>query len=461
MSNVPSFPGCSTCGDSSTPIQTVPVPYCGQQESTDACASQKGKFHDRLTDSFIVPKVGRQSKLHVCDARLWAKHQWVGVSNGADKITVYPIMEIGNKTITVLNGCRSGEEIFGNAEAGKEFVEGTVIYPVPPQGCDSNFCERIAEALRTCGVDAVLEVLRTSDEICFTTVPELEETERGHIFVGTMPDPCNCPEEYGFGEGVGGVNQDPDNLWRSCLRKLTKIFTNLGGKTFCFSDMPIYSKLADPDRVATTVVLNQKGCLSKGESLYGCEEALDVSSEGADAISVCSNGDKKIIIAQCGHELVACCDEDDENPKWKSRPKGLSLYMLDTPIEIHRVTVTLEGEDAGSATPWSSNINVTNSFAEALIPDSCGTEKIYALVDLFWKTSNTDPAITVDIYYNDEFYRKLMTVDSSGNPDISSWSFQDRVPLDLATPNAFKFRATKVQGDGNYRSLVRILGFYA
>ena len=335
--SVPSFPDCSTCGDSSTPIQTVPVPYCGQQESTDACASQKGKFHDRLIDSFVVPKVGRQTKLHVCDARLWAKHQWVGISNGADKITVYPIMEIGNKTITILNGCRSGEEIFGNAEPGKEFVEGTVIYPVPPQGCDSNFCERIADALRTCGADAVLEVLRTSDEICFTNVPELEETERGHVFVGTMPDPCNCPEEYGFGEGVGGVNQDPDNLWRSCLRKLTKIFTNLGGKTFCFSDMPLYNKLSDPDRVATTVVLNQKGCLSKGSRISAdCTELESVNELGADAIKVCSDGEEKLLIPECGTEIVGCCDDEGLNPKWIVRKRGWD--SLDDIDEIYSLS---------------------------------------------------------------------------------------------------------------------------
>lgn len=460
MSNVPSFPGCSTCGDSSTPIQTVPVPYCGQQESTDACASQKGKFHDRLTDDFIVPKVGKEAKIHVCDGHLWAKHQWIGIANGADKVAVYPIIAIGNKTITILNGCRTGEEIFGNAEVGKEFKEGTIVYPVPPQGCDSNFCERIAEALRTCGVDAVLEVLRTSDEICFTTVPEIEETERGHLFVGTMPDPCNCPEEYGVGEGTGSISQDPENLWRSCLRKLTKIFTNLGGRTFCFASMPEYNSDNDPEGLGRNIVLDQKGCMAKGDSVNSCGEDSALGEDiGADAIIVCKDGSKKIIVPECDSMIVGCCDEDDLNPKWYVRKKGLTLHLLETPIEVYK----LNNIEIGSiVVPTATSIpsgttTIIKEFDEELIPKNCG--KVYAFVDLYIRYNDPGTNLNLDIFYNNEGYRKIY----GESADWNSGLYQDIVELQSGTNiNKFKAEFVKLGGATNiaWRVNVRILGFY-
>lgn len=457
---LPYFPGCKNCGDEPTVLQTYQPTNCSDPNTQDPCVSQKGKFHDKLTEDFIVPQVGNQVKMFVCDGSLWAKAQWVAVENGTNKIAVYPIMATGNKTITVMNGCISGEEIFGNPDPGKLFSKGTVIFPVAPQGCESNFCERVAEAIRTCGAEGLYDLLKETDQLCFTNTSELGEAERGHLFAGTMPDPCNCPTDYGYGIGEGTLSQDPENLWRSCLRKLTKIWTNLGGRSICFADLPQYNKLNDPNKKGRDAVLDQNGCLAKGDSLYACEESLDVSTDGADAISVCSNGEKKVLIAECNTEIVGCCDEDDENPKWKRRPKGLSLYMLDEPIEVHMQSMPIEGENAGTAATLPASINITKSFEEILLPDACGTAKRYAFVDFFWKTSNTTAQVAIDIFYNDEFYRKLMTNDSA-NEDISAYTFQDVVPLDAAIPNQLKFRATRVQGEGTYRSLVRILGFYA
>lgn len=459
MSNVPSFPGCSTCGDSSTPIQTVPVPYCGQQESTDACASQKGKFHDRLTDDFIVPKVGKEAKIHVCDGHLWAKHQWIGIANGADKVAVYPIIAIGNKTITILNGCRTGEEIFGNAEVGKEFKEGTIVYPVPPQGCDSNFCERVSETIRTCGVDAVLELLSLNEDICFTNVPEIEETERGHIFVGTMPDPCNCPEEYGVGEGTGSISQDPDNLWRSCLRKLTKIFTNLGGRTFCFASMPEYNSENDPDGLGRAVVLDQKGCMAKGESVSSCGEEYALGEDiGAEAIIVCKDGGRKILVPECDSMIVGCCDEDDLNPKWYVRKKGLTLHLLETPIDVYSVAMIAIGSvtvPAAVNIPAGSTV-VIKEFNEELIPKHC--KQAYALVDTYIVHSDGGTNLNLDILYNNNGYRKIYNDSADRNLTV----FQDIVPLQAGVNiNKLRVDYVKLAGTSTWRVLTRILGFYA
>jgi hypothetical protein len=459
MGHLPKYSGCKKCGDSPEPMRVYSMISCDQEDTNDPCESHKGRFYDKLTEDFIVPKEQKTAKMFVCEAKLWAKSLWVGVANGADKIAVYPILEVGNKTITVVNGCRSGEEIFGNPDPGKEFPTGTVIFPVPPAGCDSNFCERVAEAIRTCGAEGVFDLLRESEEICLTNVSELDETERAHLFGGTMPDPCDCPEEYGYGSGSGSLGQNSDNLWRSCLRKLTKIWTNLGGRTVCFGDLPQYNKLNDAQKKARQIVLDQNGCMAKGESVYICDETLDVSEDGADAISVCADGEKRLIKAEANKMLVGCADEDGENPKWVSRPKGLMLYMLDEPIEVHRVSVPEEGLNNNSAQALGSGTGtITVSFADSLLPKKCGKEKIYLLVDSLIGVSGNDNTISIDLFYNNKFYRKM-----NRNPTASAmrYTFTDIVPADEAQPNQFRFRLNNIQGAVTYRSLIRILGFYA
>lgn len=454
----PPFSTCSDCGDEGFPVQTVQVPYCGQTESSDPCVSNKGKFHDRLTEDFIVPKVGNQTKIYICDAKLWAKCQWVGICNGADKIAAYPIMEVGNKTITILNGCRSGESIFGNPDVGKEFSTGTVLYPIPPQGCDSNFCERVAEAIRTCGAEGVYDLLKNSEEICFTTVSELDESERGHLFLGTMPDPCNCPSEYGGGEGEGSVGQG-EGFWRSCLRKATKIFSNLGGRTLCFADMPTYNKDNDPNEIGRELVLDQKGCISRGASLNACSSTLDVGEEGADAIIACANGSKGIIAAGCNKIIIGCCDEDDDNPKWKSVDKGLMLHLLETPILVYETAMPSFGvSSVPTATAVPVSLSQQKVIDTSLIPEACGNGKVYALVDAYGRLVDTaSGGFNIDVSYNSAYYRKI-ALNAVG--EATSFSWQDIVPLNDTNPQNFDLLWAKLAGTGNYRLRVRILGFY-
>ncbi len=444
MGHLPKYTGCTNCGDEPMQVQTYPQTNCKDENLQDPCVSQKGKFHDKITEDFIVPQSSNQAKMFVCDGSLWAKSQWVALENGADKIAVYPIMATGNKTITIMNGCRSGEDIFGNPDPGKSFPKGTVIFPVPPSGCDSNFCERVAEAIRTCGAEGVYDLLKESEELCFTSVPVLGETEKGHIFAGTMPD--NVTE------------QDPESPWRSCLRKLSKIWSNLGGRTLCFADLPLYDKINDPSKIARSVVSDQNGCLAKGESVYSCESEDAVpEGEGADAILVCKDSQRSILLPECDSIIVGCCDQDDENPEWKVRKKGLNLHLLSTPVEIYKVAMYEFGSGAIPTAVALNDVLATVPMFNPILDEACNG-KVWAYVDFFMRVgdSTTGSNPNLDVYYNNVPYRKIYSDSSDRNDSY----FVDIVPMQGVFQNTLKFELKKIAGNGNMRILVRVLGFY-
>lgn len=452
MSN-PNF-NCGSC-DEPKPVQFVEVPTCAGSEDSSLCQSQKGKFYDRIIEPFVVPTVGRTGRVYVCEGKLWAKCQWIGMCIGSEKIAAFQIVDVTNKYITVLNGCKTGEAILGNPEPATEYKEGTVIYPIPPQGCSQGFCTKVAEAIRSCGSDAVLEVLQDSEEICFTTVPTLGEDEKAHLFGGIMPDQdCQC-DEYGYSAPVQG-----ESLWSSCIRKLNKIFTLVGGRSLCMPEAPEYDPDLDTENLAREAIFDKKGCLRKGGAVGDCRNATEITGEetGADAVIVCKDSQRRILVPSCDTIIVGCCT-DGEDPKWVVKDKGLSLFMLDEPIVLHSNSwPTFGSSSVPSASSFPATILETVSLDEDLFPDYCG--KIYALVDFQSRITDTGSSnvLTTDISYNGEYYRKLIAGQTN---DVFNTHFTDIVPLDADNPGSFIFKWDKLAGTGTYRSNVRILGYYA
>ena len=452
MSN-PSYKPCKSCEDTEA-LQFVEVPTCNS-ESNDPCVSNKGKFFDRLTEDFVVPSVGRTSKIKVCDGKLWSKCLWVAACIGAEKIAAFQITETSNKSITILNGCRTGEAIQGNPDVGYEIKEGTVIYPIPPQGCSQGFCAKVAQAIEECGADAVINVLKESEEICFTSVPVLDEIEKAHLFGGIMPDQdCQC-DDYGYAAPVQG-----ETFWQSCLRKLNRIFTNVGGRTLCMPEVPTYDYEDDPSNLAREAVFDKKGCLRKGNAVGDCRNAtaIEDSETGADAVIVCKDGARRILVPDCNTMIVGCCEDGETDPKWAVKPKGLNLFLLDEPIEVYNSAWLAEGATSGSSTTLATTITETITIDSDLIPASCGN--VSALVDFQSTLVDTASASVVvsDVFYNDKFYRKVIA--GLTNEPFASFT-QDIVPLNESNPESFKFKWDKLSGTAYHRTLVRILGFYA
>lgn len=451
MSN-PNF-NCGSC-DEPKPVQFVEVPTCAGSEDSSLCQSQKGKFYDRIIEPFVVPTVGRTGRVYVCEGKLWAKCQWIGMCIGSEKIAAFQIVDVTNKYITVLNGCKTGEAILGNPEPATEYKEGTVIYPIPPQGCSQGFCTKVAEAIRSCGSDAVLEVLQDSEEICFTTVPTLGEDEKAHLFGGIMPDQdCQC-DEYGYSAPVQG-----ESLWSSCIRKLNKIFTLVGGRSLCMPEAPEYDPDLDTENLAREAIFDKKGCLRKGGAVGDCRNATEITGEetGADAVIVCKDSQRRILVPSCDTIIVGCCT-DGEDPKWVVRPKGLNLFLLDEPIEVYNSGWLAEGATSGSSTTLATTITETITIDSDLIPASCGN--VSALVDFQSTLVDTASASVVvsDVFYNDKFYRKVIA--GLTNEPFASFT-QDIVPLNESNPESFKFKWDKLSGTAYHRTHVRILGFYA
>src|SRR5690606_15371843 len=100
MGNI-GYKSCTDCGDEGMPVKTISIPTCGSPVEPGECASQKGKFFDKLIEDFVVPKNGNEGKLFVCEGNLWAKHQWVAVVMGSEKIAAFQIVKVSNKSITV------------------------------------------------------------------------------------------------------------------------------------------------------------------------------------------------------------------------------------------------------------------------------------------------------------------------------------------------------------------------
>lgn len=239
-----------SCGCNEEKILIPASTLCSDVQSEGSpCSSQSGKFHDKTIEDFTVPGVGKIGNLHVCQAKLWGVGQYVGVVIGKSKYGFFRITEIGERVLKVLNGCEKAntfKSIAGNPEEGYVIPEGAVVFPAPPFGCSDYLKLQFIQLLEGEGHDAIIKILKESDEICFYATPEVEAEpsyKSSFLFGGT------------FVEG--------------CLRKLKKIFTGNEGKTLC---MPEAGSTNESDELFNDEVkmkylayFDEKGCLKKGK----------------------------------------------------------------------------------------------------------------------------------------------------------------------------------------------------
>lgn len=325
----------SNCGCNNTPncgCSTPKASYevvdlnqgCSESTPGSECISNKGKFFDRTTESFVVPAVGKEVYIPVCNATLWAVGQFIAVNLTDNKIAAFRITGRTNKKIKVLNGCNSSGNngIIGNPEAGTVIPVDSVLYPIPPSGCASSEAARIIDTLTEFGLEAVLQMLAESPDICFTNTPELAEDEEGHLFVGTKPD-CDCA---------------PESAISSCLRKALDIFTGQAGRTLCMPEVATISIAqidgATPKRIA---LFDENGCLKKGPTpsdFISCNGFGGVTEDAFNAITVCKEGvSKNLTPTEEGNILVAVSttDEDDETVlQWQQRKRNVATVEYAT-----------------------------------------------------------------------------------------------------------------------------------
>lgn len=244
------------------------------------CPSKKGHFYDLTLEDFIVPNIGSETYIKVCDGSLWKVGQFIGIAMSGNKMAAFKITGIGTGKLKVLNGCdKSGDNgIVDNPEVGTEIKKGSVFYAIPPTGCESGFAARLIQALEQYGVQSVINMLAEEDDICFTSVKDISEDEEVHMFGGTMPD-CECA---------------PDEGWSSCFRKIKKIFTGQGGRTLCMNDAAtVSSEPVDgvPKRFA---LFDENGCLKKGPTpaeLRSCEDNTVIAKDTpVESVIVCKDG---------------------------------------------------------------------------------------------------------------------------------------------------------------------------
>jgi len=252
-----------------------------KQGNSGGCKTNKGKFYDLTLEDFIVPNVGSETYVRVCDGSLWKAGQFIGIVLSANKIAAFKITSVGTGKLKILNGCdKSGDNgIVGNPEPGVTIVKDSILYAIPPTGCESGFADRIITALKTYGVDSVIEMIAESEDICFTSVKDISEEEEVHMFGGTMPD-CECA---------------PDAGWSSCLRKLKRIFTSQSGRSLCTPDAATIST-APVDGVPKRFALfDTNGCIKKGptpQELRSCEGNTVISKDTpVEAVIVCKDGE--------------------------------------------------------------------------------------------------------------------------------------------------------------------------
>lgn len=284
-----------------TPAYQTPLP--------GDCESTSGKFYDRMTDSFVVPQVGKESYIFVCEAARWMIGQYVAVDLGANNIAAFKITGRTNKKLKVLNGCdRSGNNpILGNPEPGTVIPVNSTIYAIAPYGCASGDAQRIIRILETQGVDAILNILQESTAVCFNNVPPVSEEEEVHLFGGTQPD-CDCA---------------PQGFISSCLRKALKIFTGQAGRTLCMPEAAVVDQSVEPG-IVKRLAFFVNGCLKMGPTPEEFDDCGNFSpvADGAsfENFIVCDGGDRKIIKPTEEGQVIESVKEVIEGEdvfKWK------------------------------------------------------------------------------------------------------------------------------------------------
>lgn len=255
--------GCENNSGSTNGIKTVNFDAATyptfQEKGVGNCASNKGKFYDKLIEDFILPVVGGEAFIKVCDASLWAVGQYIAINIGYNKIMALKISGIGAQKIKVINGCdNSGDnEIVDNPAPGTEAKAGSVLFPIVPSGCSSDFASIIITTFEEFGVEALMRMLTESDEICFTHIladgAEGTSLDGGvHLMGGTLADDGTLSERA-----------------KTCLRKILKIFTGSGGSTLCFPNIPETTMETDDDGLKKIAVFIGNKCLRIGPTLGG------------------------------------------------------------------------------------------------------------------------------------------------------------------------------------------------
>lgn len=367
--------GCNTCGSSGSGSENyeqkgfeAPTDPQSIKSQFETCVSHKGKFFDIITEEFVIPEVGKEAYIHLCEASLWQKGMWIGVYLPNNGLAAFKVTERKTKKIKVLNGCdKSGDTaIYGQPAPGTLIANNSIIFPLPPRSCDAALAQEILDALNgEAGVAAVEEILSNSDNICFTNIPDLDAAEEGHAFVGTMPD-CDC---------------DDDELFSSCLRKVKRIFTGQSGKTWCMPDVAVVNLQPVNDVPKRLAVFDENKCLKAGpvpSELLACDSFVSLDEDtpidfvltcDSDVLSKVSPPGNKYIIDSRKQGGVLSEDNDPEAYKWFVRKRGLFFYPLDDPMEV----ITQYSAQA--------RIAITN-FDISSIWDSVNDDGIYLVFEL-------------------------------------------------------------------------------
>lgn len=325
--------GCRGSSSTPKPRRNFPkIPTCPEETATAEvpCTSNEGKFYDKLTRKFVVPTVSGTGDLYVCEPRLWSACQYLALCReDSNDVAIFKIIDVDNKIIRVQNACSSGDEIIGNPDPGTSLDIGTVLYPVPPPWCSNEFNDRLIEALTHGGCAGVLACLGDSDEVCLTNVSDLVDADgEVHLFGGIMES------------------------WKSCLRKLKRIFTSGGGTTLCFPDVADTSD--DPEVVDSVdvpkhyVYFDKNRCLKRGGEVgvQHCGEDLNVPEDDRmfDAIRVCKDGIEMLFPPLAEGETLVARKNDSNVLKWMIGQGGLSYHphaIVDVYSSTSTGTITL------------------------------------------------------------------------------------------------------------------------
>lgn len=389
------------CGCENTPdydySKLATTQPCVTQVAEDVdCVSHEGKFYDVTTEECVIPSVGKEFYIHLCQGNLWTKGVWIAVNLPNNKFAIFKITEAGNKRIKCLNGLdKSGDNgIVGNPEPGTTIASGSIFYPVVPAGSTSDFTTKIINAIENYGVDTVINMLKESNSICFTNTPEISDEDGDvHLFGGTKPE-CDCSE----GASVF-----------SCFRKLLNIITGQSGKTLCMPNVSITSgEDVDGGQQKRMAVFDENGCLKKYKRLAdpeSCTDSSAVTDSKFGALIVCQDGEKKVLAAQKDKMLVAVPTDQslpDGDYSWKLMDSGLLFFPI-TPVTLATAV--------GTTSPSLSEFPHANC---------------YGVFSIQW---NIGSLITLVVKIDSE------TTYSISSPDTGTGLDHICIPIKLATSN--------------------------
>lgn len=427
--------GFSSEGLQSQQFEASVYPQYKESSSSRNCQSNKGRFYDLTLEDFIVPEVGREAYLKVCDGSLWKAQQFIAISLSGSKIAAFKITEVGTGRLKVLNGCdKSGDNpILGNPDKGYNIPAKSVMYPIAPVGCDTGFALQVVTVLKTQGTDALLEILADSPDICFTSVAAAGEDERVHLFGGTQPD-CECA---------------PDASVSSCLRKIIKIFTGQGGRTLCMPEVATISLASSEER--RIAVFDENDCVKKGPTysdLKSCDNANPIGKNVSfNALNGCQDGitvgltpsEKYLEVTTEEVDDPDSDDEDDKVIRWVSKEKRYAIIEHSTG----------GGSGGGSAVhgswlirPLSNIVKQSTSFV-TLASNIFTIKKpgIYKIdfFGVFFATDDSQVRLEnstdgTEIYYGNSAYARFITNATDAQNSISVGS----AIVEVATEKSFK-----------------------